>query len=71
MSLESGRLAKYEADLCRNLENEEVMGVHSDDVNEIDVKGWGVAKFGYKKFLRYHNETLCFMKAVTFECFWW
>ena len=51
MSLENGRLSKYEQDLRRNLENEEVMGSHLDDVNEIDVKGWGVVKFGDKKFL--------------------
>ena len=51
MSLDNGRLTKYEQTVKANLEDEEVDGSTLGDINETDLKRWGIKKFSDIKYL--------------------
>ena len=51
ISLENGRLQKYGEAIKRNLEDEEVDGSTLADINETDLKRWGIKKFSDIKYL--------------------
>eukprot|EP01083_Nonionella_stella_P039678 107907_1 len=51
MSLSNNRFNKYHDQLLQSLKEEGIQGVHLDEVNEVDIKGWGVKNFEDKKFL--------------------
>ena len=51
LSLDDGRYSKYEDELRKNLANEEIGGEDLFEVNEADIKGWGVNNFKDKKNL--------------------
>ena len=58
VSLENGRFKPYENALRDNLSEEKVRGSDLSEVNEVDVKGWGVKQFGDKKALIRHIRNL-------------
>ena len=58
MSLEDGRFKPYENVIRQSLIEEQVRGSHLSDVNEVDVKGWGVKPFDDKKALARHIQNL-------------
>ena len=58
LSLEKGRFKPFEKVLRYNLSEEKVQGSHLVDVEEGDVKGWGVKPFGDKKALVRHIRNL-------------
>ena len=51
LSCDDGRFKRYEEKLRKNLQQEEVSGVDLKDVNEVDIKRWGVTKFSDIKTL--------------------
>eukprot|EP01083_Nonionella_stella_P119497 357243_1 len=51
MSLDNNRLNKYHDHLSQSLKEEGIEGIHLNEVNEMDIKGWGVKNFADKKFL--------------------
>ena len=51
ISIEDGRFKKYEMELQKVLMEEEPSGEDLDNVNEIDIKRWGIKKFGDIKIL--------------------
>eukprot|EP01084_Bolivina_argentea_P059117 107901_1 len=51
ISLENNRYSKYEQILRISIAEEELTGEHLIDVNENDIKGWGIKNFGDKKNL--------------------
>ena len=58
MSLDDGKFKSYEQKLRQNLAEEEVEGNQLNEVNETDIKGWGITKFGDKKCLLRHIQSL-------------
>ena len=54
LSLEDGRFKPYEQELTKHLALEKVRGSHFKDIEEGDVKGWGVHPFDDKKALVRH-----------------
>eukprot|EP01083_Nonionella_stella_P143149 444215_1 len=51
MSLDNNRLGQYHDHLLQSLKEEGIEGIHLNEVNETDIKGWGVKNFADKKFL--------------------
>ena len=51
VSLDSDRFSKYKDVLLQNLTEEGIEGADLCNVNEFDVKGWGIKNFKDKKFI--------------------
>ena len=58
ISLDDGRFMKYEQLLLSSLKEEEINGSQLSQVNEADVKGWGINNFADKKKLVQHVKLL-------------
>ena len=64
LSLEDGRLCKYETVLRASLKEEEVDGSLLGSVESADLKGWGVIKLSDRKFLQRQIAELVSKRAV-------
>ena len=58
LSLENGRYFKYENKLQIALKEESVNGNNLNQVNELDIKGWGITNFDDKKNLCFKIQQL-------------
>ena len=58
LNLDNKRFMKYENKLRENLNEEEPSGQYLADVNEQDIKRWGIKKFGDIKDLKKHIDNL-------------
>ena len=64
LSLEDGRLCKYEKVLRASLKEEEVDGSLLGSVDSADLKGWGVIKMSDRKFLQRQIAELVSKRAA-------
>ena len=57
-NLDNGRFAAYKDVLLASMEEEEIVGRNLYEVNELDIKSWGIKKFDDKKTLMKHIKAL-------------
>ena len=57
-NLDNGRFVAYKDVLSASMEEEEIVGRNLYEVNELDIKSWGIKKFDDKKTLMKHIKAL-------------
>eukprot|EP01083_Nonionella_stella_P119499 357247_1 len=63
MSLDNNRFDGYRDRLSQSLKEEGIEGIHLNEVNEMDIKGWGIKNFADKKFLLKKIKELVHQKS--------
>ena len=58
MNMDDSRFRKYESDLTNNLSVEQPSGANLKEVNEGDIRRWGVTRFSDIKILSYNIKQL-------------